>query len=69
MVVSRFVGGKEISIAELGSITITNNHQVGAAINRVVARINSDTRSAEISTTHIPAQKYVAKPAEIEGGQ
>ena len=65
MVVSRYIGGREISAAELNNITITNNHEIGAAINRVITRINTDTQSQNISTANIPTQKDVVKISKI----
>ena len=65
MVVSRYIGGREVSVAELNSITITNNNEIGAAINRVVARINSEVQPRIVSTTHIPTRKDVVKISEI----
>ena len=65
MVISRYIGGREVTAVELANITITNNHEISTAINRAVARINSEAQFQIVSTTHSQARKDVVKNAKV----
>ncbi|WRS27323.1 hypothetical protein U6B65_13475 [Oscillospiraceae bacterium MB08-C2-2] len=55
MVVTLYMGGQEISEADLRKVAITQSDHVNAIIGRVIARVNAS--APELSTQNLPDQK------------